>query len=215
MGRDRRRDARRGCADERRGLFRRDVLEHHLQRRVVVDEAGERLLEEDALAVEHVAVRRRRLAVDEQRHALRGHRVDRRNAPGQIGDALRGVRRRPLRIELHAGDRRGLRGGLDLRRGRVVGQVEGHQRLEVCAGRTRSEDAVPVRERTLDRRHRGDEVRHHDRTPEAPRRRRHDPFEELAVPQVQMPVVRLGDLERRRQGFGRVAGEIGQAGAAP
>ena len=76
LGGDRRRDARGRLAHELRRLPRRDVLEHHAQRGVAVDDLREGLLEVDPLAVEDVAVGVRRLAVDEQGQARGSERLE-------------------------------------------------------------------------------------------------------------------------------------------
>ena len=102
---------------------------------------------------------------------------------------MRGVRRRPGRVELDADHLPAGRGATDLARAGVVGEVEGHQGLERDPGRHRGEDPVAVRERRPGGGHRRQEVRHRHRPREPRRARGHHVGQHRPVAEVRVPVV--------------------------
>ena len=147
-------------------------------------------LDELALAVEDVDIGVRDLAVHHQGEPALLHRVERRGAAFEVRHPVRGIRRRPGGIELDPEHPAAGRGATDLLRAGLVGEVEGHERLERCTGRDRGENPVAVRERRRGRRHRRREVRHHHRPRESPHGRGHHVREHRTVAKVRMPVVR-------------------------
>ena len=71
---------------------------------MAVDDPGQGLLQVDALAIEHVAVRGRRLPVHEERQPRVRHRLEDGLPGGQVRHAFRGVGGRPPRIDLDPED---------------------------------------------------------------------------------------------------------------
>ena len=99
------------------------------------------------------------------------------------------MRRGARRVELDAVHAAGELGARDLLGRRVVGEVERHQRLELCIVRELAEDALAVMQRLRGGAQRRLEIGHHDRAGEAPRRvgehRRH----RRPVAQMHMEIV--------------------------
>jgi len=80
-------------------------------------------------------------------------------------------------------------GALDLFSGRVVGQVQSHQRFESAARRQRRDDALPVRAGQCRGGDRRLEIGHHNGAPEALRGEMRDRFQGIGVAQMHVPVV--------------------------
>ena len=84
---DRRSDAGAGTADERDGCTGRDVFKHHAQPRVTLRHRCEDVVDETLLAIEHIDMLVRELAVDLQHHAELGHACQHIIDVSYIGDA--------------------------------------------------------------------------------------------------------------------------------
>lgn len=186
------------------------MLEHHLEARQRAAQRLHHAIDEHLLAVEQVDRRIRHLAVHEQRHPDFLHRLERLRALAeQVGHAGVRVRRRARRIELHAVHAAAFACAADFVGGRVVGQVQRHQRLERHAGRHRGQDALAVGLRLRGRRDGRLQVRHDDRAAELAGGVRQDGREHRAVAHVQVPVVGAG--EGQRGGNGSIHGVVGMA----
>ncbi|MCY1355917.1 hypothetical protein D9M69_423550 [compost metagenome] len=182
-------DVGRGFLDELRGVAGGDVLEHHLQGREALDHAGEMLVDEALLAVEHVDLGAGHLAVHQQRQADFGHGFQHREDVVDAGHAGIGVGGGAGRIQLGGVDEAAGLGGADFLGSGAVGEVEHHQRLEAAAGRARGEDALAVGVGLGGVAHRRDQVGHDDGAAEGARGVTDGADEGGAVAQVDVPVV--------------------------
>jgi hypothetical protein len=172
------------------------VLEHQAQAREALHEGSERLLDEDALAVEHVDLRVGRLAVHEQRQVVLLHRLEHGPYALQPRHAGVGIRGRARRVVLEPVDEAAGFRAPDLVAPGGVGEIERHERLERGALRQGGEDALPVGARLRRGRDRRPQVRHDDGAGELPRGVREHARHGRAVAQVQVPVVRARDRQR-------------------
>jgi hypothetical protein len=118
--------------DEIHRLGRGDVLEHHLETRVVFDDRHQTLLDETALPVEDIHSRVRDLSVHKQRQPLPTHGLEHRVQAPQVGHPILRVGRGAGRIELAGPDDPACRRGHDLSGRCLVGEVERHQGLEAA-----------------------------------------------------------------------------------
>jgi len=83
----------------------------------------------------------------------------------------------------------------------VVGQIEGHQRLECRSSRYRVQNPRPIKRRLFGRRHRRSQVGHDDGAGELAGAVWHDRAQRRTVADVQMPVVGAGEGEGVHAGF--------------
>ncbi|MCY1345029.1 hypothetical protein D9M69_310800 [compost metagenome] len=162
MGGDGGADVGRGRLHELHRIAGGDVLEHQLQGREALDHAGQVLVDEHLLAVEHVDLATGHFTVDQQQHAHFGHGFEGREDLVDAGDAGVRVGGGAGRVELGGVDEAGSLGRADVFRGGAIGEVEHHQRLEAAAGRTGSEDALAIGVGFFGIAHRGHQVGHDD-----------------------------------------------------
>ena len=111
----------------------------------------------------------------------------------QIRDACVTVGCRPRRVQLGR-DHAGVFGSLDFIGRKVVGEVQGHQRVERRVTRQRGwrrrENALSVRHRLCGSRDRGAQIGHDDRTAKLRCGVRHHGFQRLTIAHMQVPIVR-------------------------
>ena len=98
-------------------------------------------------------------------------------------------------VKFHRVDQAIGKGGRDVLRVRLFGQVKGHQRLEGAAIRQGCKDAVAVGAGVLGRDHGGHQVRHDDGAREVAGGFRQDGAHHCAIAQVQVPVVGAADAQ--------------------
>jgi len=179
-------------------------IDAFLRRQVLQDEAQtgksrrprcEIPLDEHGLAVEDVDIGIDILAMHQERHADLFHPFQHRHDFAIVRDTGSRIGRRIGRIELHPGEHALVETVLDVIRVGIVGEVAGHQRLELGARRQRSQDALAISDGILGSGDRWNQIRHQDGTTEIPRRERRHRLEHGAVAQMQVPVVRLADGE--------------------
>jgi hypothetical protein len=125
-----------------------------------------------------------------QRDPERLHALEHPVAALDARDSGIGKGRGARRIELDAADETALTGRVDLARGRLVGEIERHQRLEARRGRERADDAGAVRGGERDRGYRRLEIRHDGGPRETPGGVSDNGAQFRPVAQVQVPVVR-------------------------
>ncbi len=167
-----------------------DVLEHDLQRGKSLNQLGQHPLDEYLLPVEHVHVGVHDFAVHQQRQACILHRRQGGIGALDIGDARCRVGGRPGRVKLHRVHMIAGGGALDFVRGRLVSEIERHQRGERHAvGRCR-QHALSIRKRLGYGGHRRIQVWHDDGAGKSARRVRNHIPKRLAVAEVHVPVVR-------------------------
>ena len=195
MGGNGGRDAVAGAADEFDPVCRRHVLQDDLETGESIHERRESARDEFALAVEYVDLLLRDLAVDHQGKPALLHRAERRSASFEVRHTVSGIRRRPRRVELDPEHLAARSGAVDLLGAGLVGKVEGHERLERCAGRNRGENPVAIGERSRRRRHRWRKVRHRNRTREPHCGRGHHVGEDCTVAEVRVPVIRPYNID--------------------
>ncbi len=197
LRRDRRGDAGPRGADEIHCRRRRDVLEDDLEPGHALDYACQHVVDERVLAIEYVHRRVGHLAMHLQHEAEFGHGFER--GPGILdrGHACVRMRRGARRIKLGADDEAAGACTADLFWRCAIRQVKRHQRFEARSIRKRRQDARTVIGQPLRRRHRRLQVRHHERTREAGGRERQNGGHVRAVPEVQVPVVRAAQRNRR------------------
>ncbi len=133
MRRDGAGDARRMRPHDVGGLRRRHVFDNGFQAGVPFKERQQRPLHEHRFAVENIDRRIGGLAMDQHRHADLLHTGKHRSQPGYIGYAVMRIGGRAGRIELGGGPNTLGKAFLDFVGRRAVGQIAGHQRLEVGA----------------------------------------------------------------------------------
>ena len=204
---DRRRQVVRSGGNEVRRVGGGDVLEHHLQARMALEQGDELLLDEDRLAIKDVDGWIGDLAVDQQRHANPLHRLQDGLDVGEIAHPGIGVGGRAGGVELGGGEDPFAMaplqfGGVDRLR-----QIGGHQRREArcglrpLAGAQGGRDPIAVGLGLLHRRDRRLEVGHHDRPGELPCGVADHGLQHLPIAQVEMPVVRGADREGAAHAF--------------
>ena len=193
MRRNRSRDAGRMRAYDLDRFPGRDVLDDDLQAGVIPQQRQQALFHEHGLAVEHVDGRIGRLAVDQHGHADPLHPLEHRPQSLDIGHAMMRVGGGAGRIEF-CGDPHLFGIALFDLVGRCrIGQVAGHQRLEIAAGGARGQDAVSVSGGGGHGGHRRHQVRHDDSAGELPGRERQHRTQHRAVAQMHVPVVGTTD----------------------
>jgi hypothetical protein len=202
-----------GCAhiggrfiDELHGIRGSDVFEHHFQRRKTFDDTTHVLVDKNLFAVEYVDVAAGHFAVDEQRQAYLGHRLEHREYLVDAGHARIGISSGACRVQLGGVDETtGLRGanffGL-----RQVGEVEHHQRLETAALRARGEDSLTIGVCLLCIAYRRHEVRHDDRAAKSARYVGDGVGQNSAISKMDVPVVGA----QEGQAFGHWGFQAGQ-----
>ena len=116
------------------------------------------------------------------------HFVEVTHAGGGIGGGARGVK-------LDRGDQAALRGGAHIGGVRVFGQVQRHQRLEVCAFGQSGIDAVAVGDGICTGDHRGHQIGHDDRAGKVAAGFGKNGPKHRAIAQVQVPIVGAADRE--------------------
>jgi len=210
-----------GAAHLRRRAFHE--IDAFLRRQVLQDEAqageagrplGEVALYKHGLAVEDVDIGIDILAMHQERHADLFHPFQHRHDPAIVCDAGSRIRRRVGGIELDPGEHALVEAALNLVRIGIIGEVAGHQRLELRAPRQRCQDAPAVGNGILRGGDRRDQIRHQDGATEIPRREWRHRLEHGAVAQMQVPVVRLADGEAGRHRGRNCRYPIGAAAAA-
>ena len=189
MRRDRAAQPARIGLDELHALAGRDVLQHDLQALMALEQRRQHLVEEHRLAVEDVDLGIGHLAMDQQRHAGLLHRLEAAGDRVHRGDAVRGVGRGMGGIELGRDPHALVLAARQLGRIGAVGQVAGHQRLELQLGRNRSADSVAIGGRLGDPGHRRHQVGHDDGAGELAggvhgAGRQHRPVAQMDVPVV-------------------------------
>ena len=103
---------------------------------------SEHLVDEARFAIEHVDRFVRDFAVHLQRHADFAHAGEHVVDARDVRDAGIGIRGRAGRVELEAVDEAARLGAIHFRRLGAIGEIERHQRLERRAGGQRIEDAL-------------------------------------------------------------------------
>ena len=130
-----------------------DMFQHDLQPGKIARKRPRYPLDEHRLAVEDIDIAVRHLAMDAQHHADALHPLQHGADIGDIGNASRAVGGGAGRIQLGRGEYAFRVPTLDLVRRDLVGQIGGHQRLEIRALGQRQADAVAI---ALRRSHAGD-----------------------------------------------------------
>ncbi len=181
------------CQDEFHRFAGGRVLDHDPQPREAARDAGEHRFEEHALAVENVHAGRRDFAVDEQRQIVFLHRSERGIGALDPRDAGLRVRRCARRVVLHPAHEARLLRARDLLRAGVVGQVHGHEGLEVGSLRQRIQYAAAVGGGARRVGDRGREIRHDHGAREHSSSVGKHARERGAVAKVQVSVVRPGE----------------------
>ena len=171
------------------GLARRDVLEHHLEKRQALNQRHQCALDEYLLAIEYIDRRVGDLAMHQERNPKLGHRFKRFHRLGQIGDTRVRIGRRPRRVVLERLYKAGIGNAPDLVRRRVVGEVQSHERFKRRSVRHRGENAFAVRRRLGHRAHRGFEVWHDDGAAELAHGGGQDRAQGRTIAYVKVPVV--------------------------
>ena len=151
-----------------------DVFEHHAQLRQIAQQRDHDPFDEHRLAVEHIHAAIGHLTMHQQRHPAALHLFQRRICPAYVGHARIGVGGRPRRIQLDRMYHAALSGAPDLLGRGVVGEIQGHQRLECRPCRQGSQNALAVGLRLCGGGDRRPEIGHHDGTGELPRGVLHD-----------------------------------------
>ena len=159
----------------------------------VLDPLRQIALDEDLFAVEHVDVRVGHLAVHQKRHVDFFHALEHAHDLVVIGDAGGRIGGGIRRIKLDAGEHAVAKAALDVVGIGVVGEIAGHQRLELRARRQRRHHPLAVGDAVRRGAHRRNQVRHQDGAAEILRRVRQHGLEHFAVAHVQVPVVRFAD----------------------
>ena len=176
------------------------MFQRHFQPRRGAAQRVEDGAEEHVLAVENIDTGVGDLAVETQRQADLGHRLQHAPHIVEIGYARGGIGRGPRRVEFHRRDQAARMGGGDIRRVGFLGQVERHQRREIRALGQGGEDPVAVASRIRPRHHRRHQVRHDDGAGEIAGAFGQDGPQHRAVAQMQVPVI--GAAERQGVGHG-------------
>ena len=178
-----------------RSLQRGDVFEHDLELGEVAAQRDQLGIDEYCLPVEQVDFRTGHLAMYQQWHRLTLHRLQHLVGAAQIRDTGRAVGGCAGGVQLERHDARGRSRRLgvfrapDLIRIEVVGQVQGHERLERHAVGHHRTDAPRI---VQGLRHRGDgrlEVGHDHGPGELRRRVRDHGSQGFAVADMQVPII--------------------------
>jgi len=177
-----------------RGLFRGDVLEHHLEFGEVAAQRDHLLVDEHGFAVEQVDVGRGHFTVHQQQQPGSLHGFQRLVRLADVGDASVAVGGGAGRVQLE-GHHTSILRARDLVGRQVVGQIQRHQGLEARALGHGGTDAVAVGHSLRRGGHGRLEVGHDDRAAELGGGVRDHGAQGVAVPHVQVPVVRTGDCE--------------------
>jgi hypothetical protein len=189
LRRDRRRHAVARRPHELGRPGRRDVLEHHRQLRVALEQRDQNRVDEMRFPIEHVDVGAGSLAVHQQRHSDFLHAGQRGADFTDVGDARIRVRRRAGRIEFDAVYEARGPGLVDFLRRRAIRQIKRHERLESSAGRQRRHDSSTIGRRLGRGGDGGLEIGHHDGAAEPFGGEFDHRFEHRAVAQMHVPVV--------------------------
>ena len=169
------------------------------------DQRRQHLVEKHRLAVEDVDLRIGHLAMDQQRHAGLLHRLQAAGDLVHRGHAVRRIGGGVRRIELGRDPHALLLAARKLGRIGAVGQVAGHQRLEIELGRNRSANSLAIGRGLGDRGHRRHQVGHDDGAGELAGGVDGAGREHRPVAQMDVPVVGAADRERMSEGPCRVS----------
>ena len=162
------------------------------------------VLHERRLSVEDIDRGIGGFAVDQHRHPDLFHAFQHRRQCRNIGDAVMRVGGGAGGIEFRGNPHTLGMAAFDLVRRGHVGEIAGHQRLEVGAFGARRENAVTIGARGFHRRHRRHQVRHDDAARELRGGERQHGVEHRSVAQMHVPVVRPADGDGgNRRGIGR------------
>ena len=173
-------------------LARGDVFEHHPQLRQAPHQGFEHSLDEHRLAVEHIDRRVGDFAVHQKRNAELGHRLQRLDRPQDIGHTGSRIGGGAGRVILERLDEAGVGHPAHLVGRRVVGEIERHQRLELCALWHGGQDALAIGGGLSHGAHWRLQVGHDDGAAELTHRGRQDGCGGGAIAHVQVPVVGAG-----------------------
>ena len=165
---------------------------------MALEQRRQHLVEEHRLAVEDVDLGIGHLAMDEQRHAGLLHRLQPAGDRVHRGDAVRRIGGGVRRIELGRDPDAFLLAAHELGRIGAVGQVAGHQRLELELGRNRSANSLAIGSGLGHPGHRRHQVGHDDGAGELARGVHGAGLQHRPVAQMDVPVVGAADRERSR-----------------
>ena len=202
LRRDRGCDGGAGSGNECRAFLGGDVLEHDLEARKIAHDRRQRLFDEGAFAIEYVDVGGGGFAMQGQHDAVGLHRLEHGVDAPQRGDSGVRIGGGTCRVILDRVDEaRCLCSGY-FGWACIVREVERHQRQKAGARRQGAENPLAVQARGLGRRDRGPEIWHDDCSPEYGGRGGEDSRHRRPVTQVEVPIVRAGQGQRRRNGKG-------------
>ena len=138
-----------------------DVLENDFELREIASQGDQLGVNKNRLAVKQIDVRGGHLAVHQEQQALALHGLQSGVNLAEVGDTRIAVGRGPRRVKF-AGHHAGRFGALDFFGRQLVGEVQGHQRIERNASWHCCQDALTVSQRLRCRGDGGAQVGHDD-----------------------------------------------------
>ena len=178
-----------------RGIFGGDMFKHHFQTRQALAQRLHHGFDETRFTVENVDVGVGHFTVYQQRHPQFFHTLQHRHNRVNAGDTVAGVGGGVGRIEFGGGKDPFAKAALNLIRIERVGQITGHQRGKIVAGRHGIKNALAIGDRRINRGDRRHQVWHDNRAAINFTGIRHDGFQHIAIAKMDMPVVWAADFQ--------------------
>jgi len=174
-------------------IGRGDMFKHHLQFRQIAQQRGQHPINKHRFAIKYIHRRIGYFAMDAQRHADLLHAFKHAADIANIGNPMRRSGGGMGGIELGCGKHAFAVAARNRIRIAGIGQITGHQRGEIGAGRQGGQDPIPIGRRF---RHAGKgrrKVGHHQSAGKLPRGKGQDTGKNRAIAQVNVPIIRAAD----------------------